>query len=75
MAREAVLSPAVKAYVRLLGSKGGKARSRALSKDERKKAASDAVNARWRKSTKAERSAAARRASRARWSRAKTKGR
>jgi hypothetical protein len=66
------LPAAVKAYIRSIGSKGGKARSLALSDKQKSVAASKAVTARWRKTTKAERSEAARKAVQARWNKIRT---
>jgi hypothetical protein len=56
-AKLANLSPAVREYVRVLGHRGGTARSKALTPRERSAAASRAVSARWKRTTKAKRSA------------------
>ena len=46
--------PEPKSAAAELGSKGGKARARSLTRDERRKIASDAANTRWGKSSKPE---------------------
>lgn len=53
------------------GRKGGKARLRTMTGEERQRSARRAVLARWRKTTAEERSEAARKAVLARWARAK----
>jgi len=59
--------------VREMARLGGLARKKAMTPEERRKAAQKAIRARWRKTTKAERSEVARKAAQARWAREKTK--
>ena len=49
------------------GRRGGLAKNRALSAEERAQVARHAVAGRWKRSTKQERQSAARKAARARW--------
>ena len=61
MAKRKLLDPADR------GRKGGKARLRTMSPEQRQRSARRAVLARWRKATAKERSEAARKAVLARW--------
>lgn len=67
MVKKKLLDPAAR------GRKGGKARLRTMTVEERQRSARGAVLARWRKTTAEERSKAARKAVLARWARAKVK--
>jgi hypothetical protein len=59
--------------VREMARLGGLARRKAMTPEERSKAAQKAVRARFRKMTKAERKAVARKAAQARWAAQKKK--
>ena len=62
-------------YLRAIGSRGGKARLKALTPKERSESARKAITARWQKATPAERREAARKAARARWAKRKPRER
>ncbi len=62
-------------YARWFASQGGKARSKALTREERRAISRKGGAKRWRGTTAAERSAAMRKAVEARWSGAKKRSR
>jgi hypothetical protein len=73
MARKKRRHPAVGKWIQTMTRKGGRARARALTPEQRKKIAASGGNARWHGSSAEERSAKMREVIRARWARKRKK--